>query len=104
MMLTYMHAKSKGARSVFLDVFSEDVKQSRMYTKVGFEEIGTYFDPLEVRVMVLNDRLYYERDQKHLHHFLRPLVSRLLHRIDFDPDVQAGIQEQADRILKSSDH
>ncbi|MEX2444994.1 MAG: GNAT family N-acetyltransferase [Alkalispirochaeta sp.] len=99
MMLAYMHAKARGAGVVFLDVFADDTKQTKMYRKVGFEVVGSYQDPLDVQVMMLRDRLYYEQDTQHLHHFLRPLVSRLIQRLDFADDELESIKEQAERIL-----
>ncbi len=99
MMLAYMHARANGAERVFLDVFSDDKTQKRLYKKIGFHEVCRYFDPLEVTVMTLDDRLHYETNEERLNHFLRPMVRRLLTRVDFDPHEAAAIDAQAAAVL-----
>ena len=99
MMLAYMHARAHGAERVFLDVFSEDKPQGRMYRKLGFTEVCRYHDPLEVTVMVLNQRLNYEIDEDRVTRFMRPMVTRLMKRIDFDPDEIAAIEQQTSQIV-----
>ena len=102
MMLAYMYARAHGAQRVFLDVFSDDKPQTRLYKKIGFYDICRYFDPLEVTVMTLDDRLHYETNEDRLNHFLRPMLRRLLRRVDFAPDEAKQIHRQAAEVLGES--
>jgi nitrogen-specific signal transduction histidine kinase len=99
MMLAYLYSRSRGAGLVLLDIFSDDRQKLNLYRKLGFEEVGTYNDPSEFTVMVLRHKLNYETDSRRLNSFLKPLLGRLIPRIDFEPQVREMLLEQARPIL-----
>jgi two-component system NtrC family sensor kinase len=99
MILAYLYARSRNAQLVFLDIFTDDKHQLKLYLKVGFEEVCRYYDPLEVTVMVLRHRLNYETNSRRLNSFFRPLMARLLPRIDFEKDAETAILRHAESII-----
>jgi hypothetical protein len=98
MMLAYLYGRTRDAKLVFLDVFADDKQQLKLYSKVGFEQICRYYDPLEVTVMVLRHRLNYETDARRLNSFLRPLMARLVPRMNFNPDIEKAILHHVESI------
>lgn len=83
MTLAYLYGKSKGAEKIFLDVFSDEKKHIAMYTKLGFQTIGSYSSPLPVTVMMLNHETDYEKKTQRMDHFVKPFMKRLSEYFDF---------------------
>ena len=84
MTLAYLYAKYYNVDRVFLDVFSDEKKHITMYNKLGFQEIGDYNAPLPVTVMMLDHKTDYEMKSQQLERFVKPFLSRLVKRIDFE--------------------
>jgi len=99
MTLAYLHARSRAAGRVFLDVFTDERRHVHMYRKLGFQVIGEYSDPLPVTVMMVEKRTDYERHSRELDHFVKPFMSRLLRRLDFDPETRDAIAAAAHNIM-----
>jgi anti-sigma regulatory factor (Ser/Thr protein kinase)/ribosomal protein S18 acetylase RimI-like enzyme len=83
MALAYLYARGRGAKKIFLDVFSDEVKLIKMYEKLGFEIIGSYSKPLPCTVMMMDHVSRYEQEVSRMEHFVKPFFSRLLPKIDF---------------------
>jgi signal transduction histidine kinase len=92
MTLAYLFARSENAERVFLDVFSDEKKYINMYRKLGFRNIGSYEWLLPVTVMMMDYRTDYERKTQRMERFVKPFISRLIKRVEFE-DVER------DRIL-----
>ncbi|HAK45593.1 MAG TPA: histidine kinase [Spirochaeta sp.] len=102
MTLAYLHAKTRGTQRLFLDVFSDEKKQTAMYGKLGFQKIGSYSDPLKVDVMMLDHRTNYETKQQRMEHFVKPFINRLIPRIEFDKEEEKKILAVADALTSAS--
>jgi hypothetical protein len=84
MTLAYLFARSENAERVFLDVFSDEKKYINMYRKLGFQNIGTYEWLLPVTVMMMDYRTDYERKTQRMERFVKPFISRLIKRVEFE--------------------
>ena len=69
---------------MFLDVFSDEKKYIRMYRKLGFQNIGSYEWLLPVTVMMMDYRTDYERKTQRMERFVKPFISRLIKRVEFE--------------------
>ncbi len=98
MTLAYLHARSRGAERIFLDVFSDEKKHIGMYKKLGFQLIGEYIKPQPVTVMMLDYCTDYERKTQRMEHFVKPFLSRLVGRIEYEPEERARILEMVEEI------
>ncbi len=96
--LVFLLSRSQGIDQMVLDVFADDDKTIRLYKKFGFKEIGTYFSPSEVTVMMLQGKSTLETDMSQLRHFVKPLFKRLRDAFDFGPLTQ-DVHDEMDRIL-----
>ncbi len=83
MTLAYLYAKAQGAERIFLDVFADEKKHIKMYEKLGFQIIGEYSAPGPVTVMMLDHKSDYEKTGR-MNSFVRPFLSRLVTRMDFE--------------------
>jgi PAS domain S-box-containing protein len=89
MTLAYLYARGRGAKRVFLDVFTDENKLIKMYEKLGFAVIGSYNKPLSCTVMMIDHESKYEREISRMEHFVKPFFSRLVSKIDFhDKDLE----------------
>ncbi|HUX20241.1 MAG TPA: GNAT family N-acetyltransferase [Spirochaetia bacterium] len=84
MTLAYLYARQHNAERLFLDVFSDERKHITMYQKLGFQVVGEYESPSPVTVMLLDSVTDYERKAQQMDHFVKPFMSRLIRRLDFD--------------------
>lgn len=84
MTLAYLYARQHNAERLFLDVFSDERKHITMYQKLGFQVVGEYESPSPVTVMLLDSVTDYERKSQQMEHFVKPFMSRLIKRLDFD--------------------
>ncbi|MFZ2636316.1 MAG: GNAT family N-acetyltransferase [Rectinemataceae bacterium] len=98
MTLCYLYARARGARKIFLDVFSDEAKLIKMYEKLGFQIIGTYNKPLPCTVMMMDHESDYERKASRMEHFVKPFFSRLIPRIDFKGEDRDLIMSVVDGI------
>ena len=98
MTLAYLYARTRGTERLFLDVFANEKKQVAMYYKLGFENIGSYSDPLDVDVMMLDHRTKYEKKQQRMNHFVKPFMTRLLTRMDFEDKEKQKFLEAVDMV------
>lgn len=96
MTLAYLYARQHRAERLFLDVFSDEKKHITMYQKLGFQVVGEYESPSPVTVMLLDSVTDYERKARQMEHFVKPFMSRLIRRLDFDETdrqvILAGIE------------
>jgi len=76
------------------------VKTIKLYKKFGFEEVGTYYSPSAVTVLMLQSKTTMEKDQSQLRHFVRPLFRRLRPMFNFGKYTQ-GVLDEMDRILSA---
>ncbi len=89
MTLAYLYARRHNAERLFLDVFTDEQKHISMYQKLGFQIVGEYESPSRVTVMLLDSMTDYERKSQQMEHFVKPFMSRLVRRLDFEePDRQ----------------
>ena len=98
--LVFLLARSKGVENMIIDVFADDVKTIKLYKKFGFEEVGTYYSPSAVTVLMLQSKTTMEKDQSQLRHFVRPLFKRLRPMFNFGKYTQ-GVLDEMDRILSA---
>ena len=98
--LVFLLARSKGVENMIIDVFADDVKTIKLYKKFGFEEVGTYYSPSAVTVLMLQSKTTMEKDQSQLRHFVRPLFRRLRPMFNFGIYTQ-GVLDEMDRILSA---
>ncbi len=84
MTLAYLYARQHNVERLFLDVFSDEKKHISMYQKLGFQVVGGYESPSAVTVMLLDSVTDYERKSQQMEHFVKPFMSRLIKRLDFD--------------------
>ena len=103
MTIAYLYARSRGAERIFLDVFADEKKQIKMYEKLGFQTIGEYKRPLPVTVMMMDHRSDYERGEERMHSFVRPFLSRLVSRLDFEDEDRRMILSAIDTINRQAD-
>lgn len=96
--LVFLLARCKGVEDVIIDVFAEDTRTIKLYKKFGFVEVGTYYSPAAVTVLVLQSKTTMEKDDKQLTHFVRPLFRRLIPLFDFGRTTQ-GILDEMNRII-----
>jgi len=101
MTLAYLYAKFYDVDRVFLDVFSDEKKHITMYSKLGFQEIGDYNAPLPVTVMMLDHKTDYEMKSQQLERFVKPFLSRLVKRIDFETREREKILSSIEDIMTS---
>lgn len=83
MTLAYLYGRARGAKKIFLDVFSDETKLIKMYEKLGFKIIGSYNKPLSCTVMMMDHTSQYETEASRMEHFVKPFFSRLIPKIDF---------------------
>jgi len=83
MTLAYLYGRARGAKKIFLDVFSDETKLIKMYEKLGFKIIGSYNKPLSCTVMMMDHTSQYETEASRMEHFVKPFFSRLVPKIDF---------------------
>lgn len=96
--LVFLLARYKGVEELVIDVFKDDKKTIKLYKKFGFVEVGTYYSPAAVTVLILQNKTTMEQDHKQLHHFVKPLFKRLIPLFDFGIDTQ-GIIDEMNRIV-----
>ncbi|MEW5816193.1 MAG: GNAT family N-acetyltransferase [Spirochaetota bacterium] len=101
MTLAYLFAKSNKAERIFLDVFSDEKKYIQMYKKLGFQLIGEYKSPLPVTVMLLDSKTDYERKTQRMENFVRPFMSRLISKIEFENEEKQRILSAMEAIVGS---
>ena len=99
MTLAYLFAKYHTAERVFLDVFADEKKHISMYTKLGFQIIGEYYAPHPVTVMMLDHKTDYEKTGRQLERFVKPFLTRLVKRIDFDESTRDMMLSAIEQIL-----
>ncbi len=98
MALAYLYARGRGAKKIFLDVFSDEVKLIKMYEKLGFEIIGSYSKPLPCTVMMMDHVSRYEQEVSRMEHFVKPFFSRLVPKIDFSGQDLHYVMKAMDEI------
>ena len=101
MTLAYLCARIEETEVLFLDVFADDKKQVGMYNKLGFQNLGMYHDPSPVQVMMLDHRTDYERKYQRMEHFVKPLMARVVKRMDFDPDEKTKFLEAVEVMIST---
>ena len=101
MTLAYLFARIQKTERLFLDVFADEKKQAAMYQKLGFQKIGHYSDPLAVDVMMLDHRSKYEQKAQRMEHFVKPFMSRLVQRLDFEESEKAKFLSAVDDMVKA---
>jgi hypothetical protein len=101
MTLAYLYAKYYDAERVFLDVFADEKKHITMYRKLGFQVIGEYYDPLPVTVMMLDHKTDYEKKSQRLERFVKPFLTRLVKRVDFEESEREKILASVEQIMTS---
>ena len=87
---------------MFLDVFSDEKKYIRMYRKLGFQNIGSYEWLLPVTVMMMDYRTDYERESRHMERFVKPFMSRLIKRVEFEKVEREKMLSAVDKVLSFS--
>lgn len=102
MTLAYLFAKSENAERVFLDVFSDEKKYINMYRKLGFQFIGNYNWLLSVSVMMMDYKTDYEKKSQRMEHFVKPFMSKLVKRLNFEEDERERIMNAVETVIKSS--
>lgn len=100
--LVFLLARSKNIEEIVIDAFADDTKTIKLYKKFGFREVGTYYSPSAVTVLVLQQKTTMEQDQSQLRHFVRPLFERLRPMFDFGVHTQ-GILDEMDAILSTEE-
>ncbi|MCX7027316.1 MAG: GNAT family N-acetyltransferase [Spirochaetes bacterium] len=98
MTLAYLYARSRGARKIFLDVFTDEAKLIKMYEKLGFTIIGYYNRPLSCTVMMMDHDSEYETQTSRMEHFVKPFFSRLVPKIDFRGEDREYLMKIVDSI------
>ncbi len=98
MALAYLYARGRGAKKIFLDVFSDEVKLIKMYEKLGLEIIGSYSKPLPCTVMMMDHVSRYEQEVSRMEHFVKPFFSRLVPKIDFSGQDLHYVMKAMDEI------
>ena len=99
MTLAYLCARIEQTEILFLDVFADDKKQVGMYNKLGFQNLGMYNDPSPVQVMMLDHRTEYERKSQRMEHFVKPMMARVVKRLDFDPQEKEKFLKAAEVLI-----
>jgi hypothetical protein len=102
MTLAYLYAKYYRAERLFLDVFSDEKMHITMYKKLGFQVVGEYESPSPVTVMMLDSVTDYERKSQKMEHFVKPLMSRVIRRLDFQEEERVKILSAVDLVTSSS--
>ena len=92
-MLVFLLARSVGVEKLVIDVFKDDTKTMNLYKKFGFVEVGEYYSPEAVTVLVLQGKTTMERDEHRLNRFIKPLYKKLIPMFDFGEYNQKIIQE-----------
>jgi signal transduction histidine kinase/ribosomal protein S18 acetylase RimI-like enzyme len=98
MTLAYLYARDRGARKIFLDVFTDEAKLIKMYEKLGFTVIGYYNKPLSCTVMMMDHASEYETKTSRMEHFVKPFFSRLVPKIDFKGEDREHVMRIVDSI------
>ena len=98
MTLAYLYARSRGAKKIFLDVFTDEAKLIKMYEKLGFSIIGYYNKPLSCTVMMMDHDSEYETQTSRMEHFVKPFFSRLVPKIDFRGEDREHLMRIVDSI------
>ncbi|MGM0431282.1 MAG: ATP-binding protein [Spirochaetota bacterium] len=99
--LVFLMARYQKVEDVIIDVFSDDVKTIRLYKKFGFVEVGTYYSPGAVTVLVLQSKTPMEKDQSQLRNFVKPLFERLKPLFDFGEHTQ-GVLDEMEKIVNTN--
>jgi signal transduction histidine kinase len=102
MTLAYLFARAENAERVFLDVFSDEKKYIRMYRKLGFQNIGSYEWLLPVTVMMMDHRTDYERETRHMERFVKPFMSRLIKKVEFEKVERERMLAAIDKVISFS--
>ncbi|MFW6138026.1 MAG: GNAT family N-acetyltransferase [Spirochaetota bacterium] len=102
MTLAYLFARSEKVERIFLDVFSDEKKHINMYSKLGFQIIGTYDWHLPVTVMMMDYQTEYEKKSQRMEKFVKPFMTRLTQRIDYEEGEKQRIMETVESIISSS--
>jgi len=102
MTLAYLFARSENVERVFLDVFSDEKKYIKMYSKLGFQNIGSYEWLLPVTVMMMDYRTDYERETKHMERFVKPFISRLIKRVEFEKVERERMLAAVEKVISFS--
>ena len=97
-MLIFLLARSIGVEKLVIDIFKEDTKNIKLYKKLGFVEIGDYYSPAAVTVLIRHGKTAMEKDENRLTRFLKPLYRKLVPMFDFGEYTQGVIQEM-DKII-----
>ncbi len=97
-MLVFLFARYLGVEEMIIDVFQSDKKTIKLYKKFGFKEVGVFNSPDPVTVLILQSKTTYEKDNKQLHHFIKPLYKKLINMFDFGEHTP-GIIEEMNRIV-----
>ncbi|HEY9054183.1 MAG TPA: GNAT family N-acetyltransferase, partial [Rectinemataceae bacterium] len=98
MTLAYLYARARGAKKIFLDVFTDEAKLIKMYEKLGFAVIGSYNRPLSCTVMMMDHDSQYETQASRMEHFVKPFFSRLVPKIDFKGEDREHLMRVVDSI------
>jgi len=105
MTLAYLYARSENSERIFLDVFSDEKKYINMYRKLGFQNIGSYEWLLPVTVMMMDYRTDYEKKAQRMERFVKPFISRLVKRIEFEVAERDRILSTVEKVVSySPDH
>ena len=91
--LVFLYARSIGVETVVIDVFKDDLKTKKLYKKFGFIEVGEYYSPAAVTVMILNNKTPMEQDAKRLARFVKPLFNRLIPLFNFGDKTENVLKE-----------
>ncbi|TXT49833.1 MAG: multi-sensor signal transduction histidine kinase [Spirochaetes bacterium] len=98
MTIAYLYARAKGARKIFLDVFTDEGRLIKMYEKLGFSIIGYYNRPLSCTVMMMDHPSGYETQASRMEHFVKPFFSRLIPKIDLKGEEREALMSVVDAI------
>ncbi|MCK5157031.1 MAG: GNAT family N-acetyltransferase [Spirochaetales bacterium] len=92
-MLVFLLARAIGVEKIVIDIFKDDVKNIKLYKKFGFVDVGDYYSPAAVTVLIRHGKTAMEKDQDRLRRFLKPLYKKLIPLFDFGEYTQDVIQE-----------
>jgi two-component system, NtrC family, sensor kinase len=98
-MLVYLLARSVGVDNLVIDVFRDDEKTINLYRKFGFIEVGEYFSPAAVTVLLLRGKSSMEKDEKRLRSFIKPLYKKLIPMFDFGDFHNRKVIQQMEEIV-----
>lgn len=102
-MLVYLLAKAVGVKRIVIDVFRDDLNTIHLYKRFGFVEVGEYYSPAAVTVLLLDGNSTMEQDEKKLNKLVRPLYKRLIPMFDFGEEMNEKIIDEMKKIVPLGD-